>query len=198
MRKKRHSLSAALGIVLTLAAFNAAGAGKEKPADPFDFNFCGGERVYPIIGINISTACGPRNQIALGRRGKLMWLFPGVDAASTHRGTILLDDASLLRLSLLAEVASITKAPTPAEAQVMYKLGINFSARAPKYVHASYSSAYNPANRLVQAMLALVPVSPRLPDCPGYAGIFDPTLHEPARRQAHQAAPRLLGSNVPE
>lgn len=172
-------------------------AGKERPADPFDYNFCGGERVYPVVGVNFSTACGPRNQVALGRRGKLMWLYPGADEASTRRGQVQLDEATLVRLSLLAEVTTVAESAQPVAARVMYKLGINFSARAPKYVHAAYSPAYTPARRLMDELLALVPDKPSLPDCPGYGGVFDPTLTGPARRGAH-AARAQLSRNAPE
>jgi len=198
MNRKRGTAAAVLGIAFTLIATVSSGAGKDRPADPFDYNFCGGERVYPIIGINFSTACGPRNQIALGRRGKLMWLFPGVDDATTHRGAVKLDEATLVRLSLLAEVASINETPALAPGPVMYKLGINFSSRTPKYVHAPYLNVYTPANRLVQEMLKLVPDQPRLPDCPGYTGVFDPTLHGPARREAHRVAKQVVDGSAPD
>jgi len=41
------------------------------PIDPFDYSYCGGKPVYPVIGFNFATWCGPRNQIGLGRRGRL-------------------------------------------------------------------------------------------------------------------------------
>lgn len=185
---------ATAALALALAAWAAPGfaaGGKEKPADPFDYNFCGGERVYPIIGVNFSSACGPRNQVALGRRGKLMWLFPDGGAGTVRQGSYQLDEKNLAALSLLAEVASITSPPALIEAPVIYKLGINFSARQPRYIHAPFSQTYTPANRLVQALLELVPDQPQLPDCPGYSGVFDPTVHGPARREAHQASTRL-------
>lgn len=78
---------------------------KDKPIDPFDYNFCGGERVYPIVGVNISTACGPRNQIALGRRGKIMWFFPGNRHSKSYKGQMKLSKDQLARLSIMAEVA---------------------------------------------------------------------------------------------
>jgi len=187
-----RSITAALTLALAFLAAPGFGAdGKDRPADPFDYNFCGGERVYPIVGVNFSTACGPRNQVALGRRGKLMWLFPDANGGQGRQGSYQLDEKSLTTLSLLAEVASITPPPALAEAPVIYKLGINFSARQPRYMHAPLQETYTPANRLVQALLALVPDQPQLPACPGYSGVFDPTLHGPARREAHQANTRL-------
>ena len=70
-------ISVVLACVCSVWGTAIAAPKEDKPIDPFDYNFCGGERVYPIVGVNISTACGPRNQIALGRRGKIMWFFPG-------------------------------------------------------------------------------------------------------------------------
>ena len=86
VRNKRASARlrglAVLGMMVTGTAWSAgASAGQPSitpaaPIDPFDYSYCGGKPVYPVIGFNFATACGPRNQIGLGRRGHLMWLFP--------------------------------------------------------------------------------------------------------------------------
>lgn len=155
-------------------------AEQERPIDPFDYNFCGGERVYPIIGVNFSTSCGPRNQVALGRRGKLMWFFPGTDAdIQTYKGNYKLNKEQLFALSAMAEVAKMTDNPEPQPYPVLYKMGINFSARRPKYIYAAYTSEYTPSNELLKLMLSMVPVTeqPNLPDCGLSLSLFDPTLN---------------------
>jgi hypothetical protein len=168
---------ALLGVLCSHAAVSL----DEKPIDPFDFNFCGGERVYPIVGVNIATACGPRNQIALGRRGKISWSFPAYASEPAREGSFRLTDEQLGKLSLLAEVTQVASPPETVSAPVMYKLGINFSARRPAFVYAPLTDKYTPANSLLQAMLELVPDHPRLPDCEGVQGLFDPTLHREDR-----------------
>jgi hypothetical protein len=172
-----NTLLALLGVLWSHAAI----ALDERPIDPFDYNFCGGERVYPVVGVNIATACGPRNQVALGRRGKISWFFPAYEAEPEVRGSYKLSDEQLERLSLLAEVTQVSSPPEMAAAPVLYKLGINFSARRPAYIYAPISDRYTPANSLLQAMLDLVPDHPRLPECAGTQGIFDPTLHREDR-----------------
>ena len=161
-------------------------AGQEKPIDPFDYNFCGGERVYPIIGVNFSTSCGPRNQVALGRRGKLMWFFPGTaDAPQTYKGNFKLSKEQLLTLSTMAEVAKLTDNPEPRPYPVLYKMGINFSARQPKYIYAAYTGEYTPSNELLKLMLSMVPITeqPNLPDCGLSLSLFDPTLNMEQRNK---------------
>lgn len=150
----------------------------EKPIDPFDYNFCGGERVYPIIGVNFSTACGPRNQVALGRRGKLMWLFPaGPDRTRSYKGQYKLSKEQLFTLSTLAEVAKITSNPQPKPHKIMYRMGINFSARLPKHIYSAVTNEYTPSNQLYEKMLSMVPESdkPSLPECNQKLSLFDPT-----------------------
>ena len=151
----------------------------ETPIDPFDYNFCGGERVYPIVGVNFSTACGPRNQVALGRRGKLMWFFPGANDAQSYKGQYKLSKEQLTRLSTLAEVAKITDNPEPQPYRVLFKMGINFSARQPKYIYAAFTDEYTPSNELLRLMLSMVPMTerPNLPDCGLALSLFDPTLN---------------------
>ena len=200
MQKKMRALArmrglAVLGMLFTSTAW-AAGtpAGQPSivpvaPIDPFDYSYCGGKPVYPVIGINFATACGPRNQIGLGRRGHLMWLFPPQRAGdSPVRGKHLLPEADLKRLSLLAEVVQIADPAPAAPGAVIYNLGINFQGRPDKRMRTPVSDTYTPANALFQAMLKLVPDAPVLPDCEGALRDFDPTLH-PAERIAAPAAP---------
>lgn len=188
MRKFERSMSV---VVLVLALFtgrvHAMDSAGEAPIDPFDYAYCGGKPVYPVIGFNFSTACGPRNQIALGRRGKLMWSFPGADGTSIlHHGTRHLTVDELARLSLLAEVVQLADTPPAVTGPVMYDLGVDFQGRPYKRVHAPVSAAYTPANALFQALLALVPDAPLLPACEGPVRDFKPTL-VPAERTAASA-----------
>jgi hypothetical protein len=169
-----------LALLCALWSHTAVSA-EDKPTNPFDYNFCGGERVYPIVGVNIASACGPRNQLALGRRGKISWFFPAYASMPASRGSFRLTDEQLTQLSLLAEVTQVASPPQTQPAPVMYKLGINFSARRPAYVYAPLTDQYTPANSLLQAILALVPEQPRLPECDSEQGLFDPTLHREDR-----------------
>jgi len=159
------------------------------PIDPFDYSYCGGKPVYPVIGFNFSTACGPRNQIGLGRRGHLMWLFPPRRAGDAPvRGKRLLSEIELKRLSLLAEVVQIADPAPAAPGAVIYSLGVNFQGRPDKRMRTPVSDAYTPANALFQTMLKLVPDAPLLPACEGALRDFDPTLH-PAERFDAPATP---------
>lgn len=191
----RRSGFAVLGMMMTGTVW-AAGAPSGQmspmpsaPIDPFDYSYCGGKPVYPVIGFNFATACGPRNQIGLGRRGHLMWLFPPQRAGdSPVRGKQLLTEIELKRLSLLAEVVQIADPAPATPGAVIYSLGINFQGRPDKRLRAPVSDAYTPANALFQEMLKLVPDAPLLPVCEGALRDFDPTLH-PAERVAGPAAP---------
>lgn len=177
-----------LFLVVCLVGTNAANAiDEDKPIDPFDYNFCGGERVYPIVGVNIATACGPRNQIALGRRGKLMWFFPGDEKRSTYKGSMKLSKEQLTRLSILAEVTKVTDSIDPVPSKLIYKMGINFSGRRPKYVYSSFQETYSPSNELLNQMMSLVPATdkPYFPDCGTTLTVFDPTLHQNARTSSN-------------
>jgi len=158
---------------------------EDKPTDPFDYNFCGGERVYPIVGVNISTACGPRNQIALGRRGKIMWFFPGSDTRKEQKGNKQLSREELARLSILAEVAKVADNIEPVPSKLIYKMGINFSGRQPKYIYATFNETYTPSNELLKHMISLVPedAKPYFPDCGQTLTVFDPTLHQADRKK---------------
>jgi len=199
VRNKRASARlqglAVLGMMVTGTAWAAgASAGQLSiapvaPIDPFDYSYCGGKPVYPVIGFNFSTACGPRNQIGLGRRGHLMWLFPPQrEGDSPVRGKRLLTDIELKRLSLLAEVVQIADSAPAAPGAVIYSLGVNFQGRPDKRMRTPLSDAYTPANALFQAMLKLAPDAALLPACEGVLRDFDPTLH-PAERVAEPAAP---------
>lgn len=166
----------AVALALT-AGTAAAGTAPDKPADPFDYSYCGGKPVYPVIGYNFATACGPRNQIAVGRRGQLMWLFPSADGKTMlHHGVRQLTADELNRISLLAEVTQLADNADGPAAPVMYDLGVNFSGRPNKRDHAAFTADYTPANELLRTLLKLVPDAPLLPDCAGVATDFSPTL----------------------
>lgn len=200
MQRKKRALArlrglVVLGMMIAGPAWAAgAPAGQPSiapaaPVDPFDYSYCGGKPVYPVIGFNFATACGPRNQIGLGRRGHLMWLFPSRrEGDSPARGKRLLTEIELKRLSLLAEVVQLADPALAAPGAVIYSLGINFQGRPDQRMRTPVSDAYTPANALFQEMLALVPDAPLLPPCEGALRDFDPTLH-PAERAGRPAVP---------
>ena len=163
-------------------------AADDEPINPFDYNFCGGERVYPIVGVNIATACGPRNQIALGRRGKISWIYPAHGAEPEKSGSYRLTDEHLAKLSLLAEVVMVSGSEQPDHGRVLYKMGINFSARKPAYVYAPLTDEYTPGNKLLQAMQSHVPDEPKLPECLHSLSLFDPTMRMEDRLQLINAS----------
>lgn len=169
----------------------AADAPRLKPVDPFDYSYCGGQPVYPVIGINFSTFCGPRNQVALGRRGELMWTFPSADGTRAHaQGKRQLSEAELKRLSLLAEVAQFADPTYSSVSGMNYQMGIDFQGRPYKRLHAVLTEGYTPANELLRAMLALVPDKALLPACAQSAQYYNPTLL-PADRKPLDAQPRF-------
>jgi len=147
------------------------------PPDPFDYSYCGGKPMYPVIGFNFSTACGPRNQIALGRRGRLMWLFPTTDGQLHARGERQLNGEELAKLNLLAQAAQLAGAPEKRHGRVLYDMGINFSGQANKRAHGALDTAREPdsVQTLFAAMQRLVPDQPLLPDCPNPLSDFSPT-----------------------
>ena len=154
------------------------------PIDPFDYSYCGGKPVYPVIGINFSTACGPRNQIAVGRRGKLMWLFPTADGDGVHRrGVRQLSEAELARITLLAEVTQLAPPPAFRAHTLVYDLGIDFAGRPYRRLHGSAATPQASANALIEALRSLVPDAPLLPGCDRRPDDFNPTL-VPRERQA--------------
>ncbi len=159
----------------------------KKPTNPFDYNYCGGERVYPVIGVNIATACGPRNQIAVGRRGTLSWFFPADHGLPVRQGVRKLTDTELTRVSLMAEVVQVADIPPPTAAPVQYKLGLNFSGRPYRRVHAGLTGAYTPSKKLLEMILEMVADHPGLPDCSGPTALFDPTLPKADRVRARRA-----------
>jgi hypothetical protein len=163
-----------------------------KPKDPFDYNFCGGERVYPIVGIEFSTICGPRNMVALGRRGKVMWFFPSVDGKmeNSKKGQFKLTEMQLLRFSLLAEVTQISPPAKPIPAKVQYKLGVNFSGRPFSAVHTGLTEKYLPSSQLLKAVLEVIPDKPELPDCGQPLRVFDPILSRVERERRYKLVRR--------
>jgi hypothetical protein len=164
-----------LWCLATVIAADAAAAEPAAAIDPWDYNYCGGKPVYPEIGYTFATLCGPRNQVALGRRGRLMWSFPSEsDPGNGERGSRQLTAEELNRLSLLAEVVQLADPPAPAPGAVVYQLGINFPGRPSKRLHAARDDRYTPAGALAGTLLDLVPVRPDLPDCGGPAVFFDP------------------------
>ena len=182
-------------LVLTLLCTlwsNVSVSADDKPVNPYDYNFCGGERVYPIVGVNIATKCGPRNQIALGRRGKISWFFPAHGLEPEKKGSYRLQDDQLAKLSLLAEVVMVSPSKQPEPNQVLYRMGINFSARKPTYVYAPLSDKYTPGNKLLQAMRSHIPDEPRLPDCQSVPALFDPTMRMSERLKLIKPAKELV------
>lgn len=154
------------------------------PSDPFDYNYCGGVPVYPVIGVTFSTQCGPRNQIVLGRYGTLMWIYPAMDGKkANYQGTHKLTKSELKQLSLLAEVTQLADPMTPEPGQVNYQIGINFSGRDNKRIRGVIDARYSPALELMKAMRELVPGKPELPDCHVPPMFFDPVVL-PGKRRA--------------
>ena len=154
----------------------------DKPSNPFDPNFCGGERVYPRIGVNFATVCGPKNTVTVGRRGLFEWFFDTMDDKKPMQGKIQLPKKLLQEITLMAEVAMIAD-PVPAEPEkVIYVMGFDFSGRNPKSFKASFNNRQTPANELLRKLLSLVPEDqkPNLPEC-GTRMVFDPTLHHDDR-----------------
>ncbi len=148
-----------------------------EPIDPYDYNYCGGVPVYPVIGVSFATFCGPRNQIAVGRYGTLMWLFPDPDGSKALlQGTRQLSVQELKHLSLLAEVVHLADPIVPQPGKVNYQLGINFPGRANKRIRGVMDARYSPAKEIFQVLLELVPGKPVLPECSTQADFFDPVL----------------------
>jgi len=150
--------------------------------DPFDYSYCGGRPVYPVIGFNFATACGGRNQIGLGRRGRLMWLFTTVDNRVHASGNRNLTEEEAGGLLLLAEAAQLAARPLPASGPVRYDLGINFTGRPEKYAHGVLFANTDSVQALFDAMQRLVPDQPLLPECPGALLDFSPTMLPHERR----------------
>lgn len=180
-----------LFVTSMVVASAAASAQRLQPVDPFDYSYCGGQPVYPVVGINFSSFCGPRNQVALGRRGELMWTFPSADGTRAQaQGKRQLSEAELKRLSLLAEVAQFADATYSDASGMNYQMGIDFQGRPYKRLHAVLTEGYTPANELLRAMLQLVPDEPLLPACAQSAKYYNPTLL-PEDRKPLDAQPRL-------
>jgi len=158
------------------------------PSNPFDYSYCGGKPMYPVIGLNFSTSCGPRNQVALGRRGRLMWLYPTSDGQVHARGERQLSVRELAELKLLAQAAQLAGPPKDVRGKVLYDLGINFSGQLNKRAHGTLDVDQEPdaVQALSQAMQRLVPEQPLLPDCQNALVDFSPT------RLPHDRQPRAM------
>jgi len=174
-----------------LAAFGGSAQAMDTsgapPTDPFDYSYCGGKPVYPVIGFNFSTACGPRNQIGLGRRGRLMWLFTTVDDQVHASGNRILTEDELGELLLLAEAAQLAASPMPAQGAVRYDLGINFTGRREKRAHGVLYANADSVQALFDALKRLVPDQPLLPECVNAPADFSPTRLPRERRAALEA-----------
>ncbi len=180
-----------MGIVL-LAAYSGQALAMDMagtaPIDPFDYSYCGGKPVYPVIGFNFATWCGPRNQIGLGRRGRLMWLFTTTDDKVHASGNRLLTEDVLGELVLLAEAAQLAGPPIPVQGAVRYDIGINFTGRREKYTHGVLHASQDSVQALFDALKRLVPDQPLLPDCPQAPADFSPTQLPRERRAALEAS----------
>jgi len=179
------------GLLLAGAGRAYAEEGSEAPTDPFDYSYCGGKPMYPVIGINFSTYCGPRNQIALGRRGRLMWLFPTPDGHVHASGERQLSAGELAELNLLAQAAQLAGTTRAAGGRVLYDLGINFSGQSNKRAHGTLDSGgeMDSAQTLYATMQRLVPDRPLLPDCSGSVADFSPTQLPQDRQRAVSGTP---------
>jgi len=194
-----------LGIALLLGwSFAAAAqdsATADDPAASIDYGFCGGKPVYPVIGVNFSTFCGPRNQIVLGRFGRLMWLYPRDDGLSArHQGGRQLTEEELAALVLLAEAAQIAPPPPRAAGTARYELGIDFHGRQTQRADGVLMQDDSSAVALIDAMRRLVPGEPLLPKCrnaPPADAVFSPTLLPDERRAAVEMPPVSTASAIP-
>lgn len=172
-------------------SFAAAGedaVNADDPATSIDYGFCGGKPVYPVIGVNFSTFCGPRNQIVLGRFGRLMWLYPQADGLrARHQGGRQLTEEELAGLVLHAEAAQIAPPPPSAAGTARYELGIDFHGRQTQRADGVLASDDSSATALINAMRRLVPGEPLLPKCrnaPPADVVFSPTMLPDERRAA--------------
>ncbi len=166
----------------------------QESATAIDYGFCGGKPVYPVIGVNFATFCGPRNQITLGRRGQLMWSFPEADGLRVrHQGVRDLTEEELAGLQLLAEAAQLASTPPPAAGTARYELGISFVGRPIQNANGVLAPDGSSAMALVDALRRLTPGAPLLPKCrnaPPLDVAFSPTLLPAERRAALVTAPR--------
>lgn len=169
-------------VMLAAFALPAQAMDMGTTPDPFDYSYCGGKPVYPVIGFNFATACGGRNQIGLGRRGRLMWLFTTADNRVHASGNRNLTEEEAGELLLLAEAAQLAASPLPASGPVRYDLGINFTGRVEKRAHGVLFEQTDSVQALFDAMKRLVPDQPLLPDCPDAPADFSPTRLPHERR----------------
>lgn len=158
------------------------------PTATIDYGFCGGKPVYPVIGVNFATFCGPRNQITLGRRGQLMWSFPEVDGLRVrHHGVRDLTGEELARLQMLAEAAQVAASPPQVAGAMRYELGISFVGRPIRSMEGVLAPDGSSAMALIEALRRLTPAAPLLPECrnaPPPDVVFSPTLLPAERRAA--------------
>lgn len=186
-----ESVRSMLVVVSALIVFSSQAQAMDMsgnaPIDPFDYSYCGGKPVYPVIGFNFATWCGPRNQIGLGRRGRLMWLFTTPDDQVHASGNQLLTEDVLAELLLLAEAAQLAAPPIPAQGAVRYDLGINFTGRREKRAHGVLYANPDSVQALFDALKRLVPDQPLLPDCAQAPADFSPTRLPSERRAALEA-----------
>lgn len=165
--------------VQTTTKVNNASA---NSSDPYDYNYCGSGPAYPVIGYTFATWCGPSNQIMLGRRGTLMWMFPTEIEIDPEKRRRALTESEIKQLSLLAEAAQFSVAPQLSPGVVNYRMGIDFPGRSTKRTYGVMDESNAPANLLLKAMLELIPEKPPLPDCGEAKPFFDPTAF-PGDRQ---------------
>lgn len=175
--------------MLVTACQSVGGSGEKqssRPADPYDYNFCGSGPAYPVIGFTFATYCGPSNLLALGRTGTLSWAFPSHVDSVLHQGQRKLTERELKQLSLLAEAAQLAGPARPGAGLVNYRLGIDFPGRPTRQRFAVLSEAETPSNRLFRAMLEMIPEKPALPDCGPERPFFDPVQFPGDRRPLSQ------------
>jgi len=173
--RKRLRLIGLASLLVVCATSSASEPTPMQARDPFDYSYCGGKPMYPVIGFNFGTFCGPRNQIALGRRGLLMWSFPTSDGRVHARGRRQLTTAELDRLTLLAEAAQLAGPPAAVDGPVVYDLGVNFSGRPYKRAHGALKAESNSIQQLFDAMQAMINARPLLPTCADAPRDFAPT-----------------------
>jgi protein SCO1/2 len=191
----------ALGAILIGPAGESSVALANEPSDPaadtIDYGFCGSQPVYPVIGFNFATFCGPRNYIVLGRRGRLEWLFPEADEQRARlHGSRQLNEEELARLTILAEAAQLAGSPAFRPHPVVYDFSVDFHGRQTKVVHGTLANTDTSANRLIEALRKLVPGEPLLTACANSPVDFSPTQLAGKRAAiARTAAPPA--SNLP-
>lgn len=194
-------LRSLLGIALLLAGAPAvAELVPPNSSGGIDYGFCGGKPMYPVIGVNFSTFCGPRNQIGLGRRGLLMWSFPEADGLRFRaEGKRQLTETELAELVTLAEAAQIAPAPPARTGPVRYDFGIDFVGRPIRQQAGALEADGSSTMALIDALRRLVPDAPLLPKCSKVPPdtVFSPTLLPDERRAALAEAGKRKAAPTP-